>query len=113
MLLGCEPLGYRPLQEAVAGYLTTSRGVQCTPEQIAIVSGVQEALNLVARVTLNPGDRVCMENPGYLGAALVFEALGAKVSGVPIDDEGMAVPRPHRGACGSPTSHPATSSHSA
>ncbi len=88
LLLGCDPLGYRPLRDAVADYLSTSRGVKCVPEQVAIVSGVQEALDLVARLFLNPGDRVCMENPGYIGAAIVFEAAGAKISAVPLDDRG-------------------------
>jgi GntR family transcriptional regulator/MocR family aminotransferase len=93
-LLGCGAMGYRPLQEALADYLTTSRGVKCVPDQIMVVSGVQEALDLVGRVFLNPGDRVAMENPGYLGAALVFEALGAKIAPVRVDDEGMEVPAP-------------------
>jgi GntR family transcriptional regulator/MocR family aminotransferase len=92
MLLGCDSMGYRPLREAVADYLTTSRGVLCAVEQIAIVSGVQEALDIVARVLLNPGDRVCMEDPGYSGAALVFEACGARLASVRVDDEGMEVP---------------------
>ena len=70
MLLGCDLLGYRPLREAIADYLRTSRGVRCSFEQVAIVSGVQEALDLVARLFLNPGDRLCMENPGYVGALL-------------------------------------------
>lgn len=89
VLGGCDPMGYLPLREAVADYLITSRGVKCAPAQVAVVSGVQEALDLVARLFLNPGDRVCMENPGYPGAALVFEAVGAKSSGVRVDDEGM------------------------
>lgn len=94
LLLGCDSMGYRPLREAVADYLTSSRGVRCGAEQIAIVSGTQEALDLAARVFLNPGDRVCMEDPGYPGAALVFEAIGAKISAVRVDDEGMRVPGP-------------------
>jgi GntR family transcriptional regulator/MocR family aminotransferase len=92
LLLGCPPMGYRPLQEAVADYLTTSRGVKCTPEQIAIVSGVQDALDLVARVFLEPGDRVCLEDPGYIGATRVFEAFGARISPVRVDQDGMMVP---------------------
>ncbi|HUR94410.1 MAG TPA: PLP-dependent aminotransferase family protein [Gemmatimonadales bacterium] len=92
LLSGSSPMGHRPLQEAVADYLRTSRGVTCTPDQVAIVSGVQEALHLVARLLLNPGDQVCMENPGYIGAALAFDALGAKVIGVAVDGEGMEVP---------------------
>src|SRR5918999_3703510 len=63
LLLGCDALGYRPLREAVADYLTTFRGVRCTPAQIAIVSGVQEAIDLVIRVVLDRGDRVCLEDP--------------------------------------------------
>ncbi|HMJ22585.1 MAG TPA: PLP-dependent aminotransferase family protein, partial [Terriglobales bacterium] len=89
LLLGCDPLGYLPLRRAVADYLSTSRGVRCDPEQVAIVSGVQEALDLAARIFLNPGDRVCMENPGYVGAASAFDAVGARVSAAPLDGEGM------------------------
>ncbi|HMA40604.1 MAG TPA: PLP-dependent aminotransferase family protein [Gemmatimonadales bacterium] len=92
LLLGCEPMGYRPLREAVAAYLQASRGVRGGARQIAIVSGAQQALDLVTRVLVNPGDRVCIEDPGYPGAALVFEACGARISTVPVDDEGMAVP---------------------
>ena len=88
-LMGCDPLGYLPLRQAVAGYLNTSRGVNCVPDQVAIVSGAQEAFDLVARLFLNPGDRVCMENPGYIGAATVFHSFGAKISRVPLDDQGM------------------------
>ncbi len=89
LLMGCDPMGYGPLRQAVADYLNTSRGVQCVPEQVAIVSGVQEALDLVARLFLNPGDRVCMENPGYSGAAIVFESVGAKISTLSVDEGGM------------------------
>ncbi len=91
-LRGCGPMGYRPLQEAVADYLRQSRGANCDAGQIAIVSGLQEVLDLVARLLLDPGDTVCLENPGYMGAALVFEAHGARVRPVPVDDDGMTVP---------------------
>jgi GntR family transcriptional regulator / MocR family aminotransferase len=91
LLLGCGPMGYRPLQEAVAGYLTASRGARCVPGQVAIVSGVQEALDLAARLLLDPGDRVAIEDPGYLGADLVFAAFGATIVPVGLDDEGMTV----------------------
>jgi GntR family transcriptional regulator/MocR family aminotransferase len=94
LLSGCDPMGYRPLREAVADYLGASRGVRCVAQQIAIVSGVQEALDLAARLFLNPGDRVCMENPGYVGAGFVFQALGAKLSFISLDDEGMQLKAP-------------------
>jgi len=90
-LLGCDPLGYIPLRQAVAEYLSRSRGVRCVPEQVAIVSGVQEALDLTARLLLNPGDRVCVENPGYPGAALVFRAFRARIFAAGVDDQGIEI----------------------
>lgn len=90
-LMGCSPLGYGPLRRAITDYLSSSRGVRCVPEQVAIVSGVQEALDVAARLLLNPGEEVCVENPGYPGAILVFQALGAKVCPAGIDDQGIAL----------------------
>jgi len=97
-LMGCDPLGYTPLRQAVAEYLSKSRGVKCVPEQVAIVTGVQEALDLVARLLVNPGDRVCVENPGYPGAIRVFEAFQAKICAAGLDDEGITIRQlPSRG----------------
>jgi GntR family transcriptional regulator/MocR family aminotransferase len=90
-LMGCDPLGYGPLRHAIAEYLGRSRCVRCVPEQVAIVSGVQEALDLTARLLLNPGDRVCVENPGYPGAVLAFQAFRAKIRAVGIDSDGIAI----------------------
>jgi len=92
LLLGCGPMGYPPLRGAVASYLSTSRGVKCVAGQVVIVSGVQEAIDIAVRLFVNPGDRVCMENPGYPGAAIAFKAAGAKISAIGVDDEGMQVP---------------------
>ncbi len=89
--LSAPPLGHAPLRAAVAEYLSTSRGVDCTPERVAIVSGTQEALDLAGRLFLDPGDRVAMEDPGYSGARQAFTALGARVVPVPVDGEGMTV----------------------
>lgn len=93
LLAGGEALGYRPLREAVAEYLNSSRGVKCSPEQVLILSGAQEALDRTARILLNPGEPVWVEEPGYPGAAVVFGALGAKVCGVPVDAEGLELDR--------------------
>src|ERR1700728_2428723 len=93
-LLGCDTRGYLPLRIAVADYLNTSRGTRCTPEQVMIVSGMQEALDLAGRLILNPGDQACVEDPGYPGAAMAFEAMGAKICAVPVDSEGMELPGP-------------------
>jgi GntR family transcriptional regulator/MocR family aminotransferase len=91
LFLGCEPLGHWPLREAVAAHLRSARGARCEPEQIAIVSGVQEALDLAARLLVDPGDRVCLEDPGYGGAARAFSAAGARLVPVPVDSEGLVV----------------------
>lgn len=91
-LLDCGPLGLADLQTAVATYLTSARGVNCEPGQVAIVSGVQEAIDLVARLLVDPGDRVCIEDPGYIGAARIFEAHGARICPIRVDGEGMLVP---------------------
>lgn len=90
-LMGCGSLGHDSLRKAVAQYLTTSRGVNCVPGQIAIVAGVQEALDLIARLIVQPGDHVCMEDPGFPGARNVFTAFGARVLPVPVDEDGLAV----------------------
>jgi GntR family transcriptional regulator / MocR family aminotransferase len=89
LLAGGEALGYRPLREAVAEYLNTSRGVKCTADQVLIISGVQQALDRTAHLLLDAGDPVWMEEPGYPGAAVVFEAVGAKIRPVPVDAEGL------------------------
>jgi len=99
LMMGCDALGYMPLREAIAQYLRTSRAVRCEREQVVIVSGVQEGLDLVTRLFVEPGDGVCVENPGYPGATWVFQAYGAKVSGVEGDEEGLLVDDlPVRGA---------------
>ena len=93
LLAGGEALGYRPLREAVADYLNTSRGVKCTADQVLILSGAQEALDRTARILLNPGEPVWMEEPGYPGAAVVFRALGARICPVQVDAEGLDLER--------------------
>ncbi|MBZ0114840.1 MAG: PLP-dependent aminotransferase family protein [Thermoanaerobaculia bacterium] len=90
-LASCDPLGYQPLRVAIADYLGSARGVRCDSDQVAIVSGTQEAINLVARLFLDPGDRVAIEEPGYLGASLALAAHGAEVVPIPVDSQGMIV----------------------
>lgn len=93
MLRGCEAAGYRPLREAIAMYLSRSRGVVCTAEQVVVMSGVQEALDIAARLFVEPGEKVLMEDPGYVGAARVFEAMGAKTISLGVDADGAKLPR--------------------
>jgi GntR family transcriptional regulator/MocR family aminotransferase len=91
LLAGGEPLGYRPLREAVAEYLNSSRGVKCTADQVLILSGAQEGLDRTARILLNPGELVWMEEPGYPRADIVFRALGAHIRRVPVDAAGLVL----------------------
>jgi GntR family transcriptional regulator/MocR family aminotransferase len=83
--------GHAPLRELLCAYLKAARGVRCTPEQIIVTSGSQQALYLLAQVLLSPGDDVWIESPGYLGAAAPFAVAGARVCPVPVDAEGMDV----------------------
>ncbi len=83
--------GDEALRNAIAAYVTSARGVRCTPDQILIVSGAQQALDLAARVLVEPGDDVWMEDPGYAGARAALAGAGARVTPVPVDDEGMNI----------------------
>lgn len=83
--------GYRPLREAIAAYLGSSRGVRCTRDQVIVVSGVQQALDLLARLLLKRDEPVWMEDPGYFGARIAFGNAGAKIIPVPVDEHGLSV----------------------
>jgi GntR family transcriptional regulator/MocR family aminotransferase len=83
--------GYRPLREAIADYLGSSRGVRCSSGQVIVVSGVQQALDLLARLLLQQGDPVWMEDPGYFGATIAFANAGAQIIPVPVDEHGLSV----------------------
>ncbi len=83
--------GFRPLREAIAAHLATSRAVNCEPRQVLITAGAQQALTLVARMLLESGDRVIVEDPVYMGALMAFRWAGAQVIYVPVDREGLDV----------------------
>jgi GntR family transcriptional regulator/MocR family aminotransferase len=82
-----------PLRQAVADYLGRARGVRCAAEQVVIVSGAQQALDILARLVLNPGDEVVVETPGYRDAFTLFQLHGARLVGLPVDDHGLPVDR--------------------
>ena len=83
--------GYEPLREAIAGYLRRARAVACNADQVVIVNGSQQALDLIAKLLINRGDPVAIENPGYLGARRVFLAQGAELLPAPVDESGIIV----------------------
>lgn len=87
-----DPAGYAPLRDAVAAYLRNSRGVRCSPEQVFVVAGSQQALALIAQVLVDRGDTVWMEDPGHLATRNLFAIAGANILPVPIDSEGFDLP---------------------
>jgi len=86
-----HPAGHRGLREAIARHIGVSRGVQASADDITITSGAQQALDVIARTLLEPGDLVALEDPGYLPPAMLFKSLGARVKGVPVDEQGIVV----------------------
>jgi GntR family transcriptional regulator/MocR family aminotransferase len=91
-----DPAGHRGLRDAIARHIGISRGVVASGDEVIVTNGAQQAVDLVARVLLAPGDRVVVEDPGYGPPRRLFATLGAKVVGVPVDAEGLivdAIPR--------------------
>jgi GntR family transcriptional regulator/MocR family aminotransferase len=83
--------GLDRLREAIAGYAARARAVRCEPDDMLIVNGSQQALDLAARVLVDPGATVVLEEPHYAGARRVFEAAGARLRSVPVDVDGLRV----------------------
>ena len=86
-----DPAGKIRLRRAIAGWVARSRSVAAEEDTVVITCGAQHAINLVARVLIEPGDCVAVEDPGYVPAVRLFGALGARVVGVPVDDQGLIV----------------------
>jgi GntR family transcriptional regulator/MocR family aminotransferase len=86
-----DPAGHPALRAAIARYLGVSRSVPARTGDVLITNGTQHALDLIGRVLLRPGDVVAVEEPGYPPARRLFASLGARVVGVPVDDEGLVV----------------------
>lgn len=87
------PAGLPRFRAAVARYVSGARGVHAGPDDVIATTGAQQALDLVARVLLRPGDVVAVEDPGYPEARELFALHGARVVPVPVDAEGLVVDR--------------------
>jgi GntR family transcriptional regulator/MocR family aminotransferase len=88
--LAYQPPGGAPeLREALAGYLARARGVRATPEQVIVLRGSQQAIDLSLRLLVDPGDGVVLEEPHYTGFSFCAMAAGAKLAFVPVDAEGL------------------------
>lgn len=85
-----SPRGFPPLLEYLPQFLAR-RGIRCSPGEIMIVNGIQQGLSLVARLFVDPGDTVIMENLTYPGALGAFRSLQATCVGIPLDGDGMRV----------------------
>lgn len=86
-----HPSGHRGLREAIARHIGIARGINASPDDVTITSGIQQAIDVIARVLLKPGDRVAIEDPCYPAPRRLFESLGARVVGVPVDELGLVV----------------------
>ncbi|MEM9666289.1 MAG: PLP-dependent aminotransferase family protein [Bacteroidota bacterium] len=86
-----DPQGYGPLREALAGYLGAARGIRCTPDQIVVTTGSQQALRLAFGALLDPGDQAWVESPGYGGVRTALADAGGIAIPVPVDARGLVV----------------------
>jgi GntR family transcriptional regulator/MocR family aminotransferase len=82
--------GYERLREYLASRMNAA-GAEVTEDEILVTSGSQQALDLIARALVSPGDTVIMENPTYPGAMTAFTLAGARLVGVPVDEHGLRV----------------------
>ncbi|HTI13729.1 MAG TPA: PLP-dependent aminotransferase family protein [Dictyobacter sp.] len=86
-----DPAGYLPLRREIAAYAHAARGVHCSAEQVIIVAGSQQAINLAAQLLLDPGDEVWIEDPCYLGSRSALLSNGAHLLPIPVDRDGIDV----------------------
>lgn len=86
-----DAAGLPRLREAIASYVGIARGVRCKTEQVIIVNGSQQAIDLAARVLADPGDVAIMEDPGYVGARSALQAAGIKVVPIRVGKDGLRV----------------------
>lgn len=84
-----DAAGYLPLRQAIAEHLAYAQGITCQTGQIMIVGSAQQGLDLCARLLLDAGDAALVEDPGYPGAARIFELTGARVIDIPVDRAGL------------------------
>lgn len=84
-----ESEGYYPLREILASFSGTQYGIRCRPEEILVTAGAQQALDLLCKAVLHPGDTVFAEMPSYSGIRSVFALHEAKLFGVPMEDDGI------------------------
>lgn len=88
-----DPAGYRPLREIIAAELRARKGIACGSDQVVVVGGTQQALDLICRLTLDAGDEVWVEEPSSRIVRAAFGGAGCTMVPVPVDDDGLDVAR--------------------
>jgi 2-aminoadipate transaminase len=80
--------GYLPLREMIARH-SARYGIKISPENVLITSGSQQALDILGKIFIDPGDRILVESPTYLAAIQAWKSYGAEFISVPMDEQGM------------------------
>jgi len=88
LFLHCPTEGHSPLRQTLAEWVA-ARGIRARTSEVLVVSGSQQGLDLVARIFIDPGDTVVVEEPTYVGALQSFRVAGARIVGIPVDENGM------------------------
>lgn len=86
-----EVTGYRPLKQSISKFLMNNYNTHVNEDQILITSGGQQGLDIISKTLINPGDCILVENPTYSGAIAVFQSRGAKIVGIPMEEDGIDV----------------------
>ena len=84
-----DPQGVAPLRQAIADYVNLERGARASADRVLILTSSQQAMALTAQLLLDPGERICVEDPGYHGAQQAFAAAGAVPVPIPVDHHGL------------------------
>lgn len=88
-----DPSGLRELRQAIVDHLRPARGIRASAEQVIIVGGCQDGLNLISRMLVSPATTAVLEDPCYQGAAYLFESVGARIHPIAVDAKGMLTER--------------------
>jgi GntR family transcriptional regulator / MocR family aminotransferase len=86
-----EALGFRPLREAIAGYVGAARGITCSADNVLVTTGSQSATLIAALTATDPGEPVWVEDPGYDGTRLAMRLADLRAVAVPVDEEGIDI----------------------
>ena len=85
------PAGVERLRTAIAGHVSFTRAIACESDSVIVLSGAQQAFDIIARTLVSPGDVVAVEDPGYPPARAAFAAAGARIVPAPVDAAGLRV----------------------